>query len=122
MVWIPAERICRVRSSPDRLPARLANELYAAGESGMGYHAFSVQLRDGRRLHFVSGNAVDFPAWPEGVTGADAVTVKRHDRHPSIGNGRRGPTSRTLHTRGARFGQMRRRIFDLRLDFSPPCE
>ena len=80
--WIPAERIRSVRSSPLRLAPRFANTLNSAGESGMGYCAFSVDLRDGRRLFFITGNAMDFPCWPNGVSPADVVAVHAHDRHP----------------------------------------
>lgn len=80
--WIPAERIRSIRSSPLRLPPHFANALSSAGESGMGYCAFSVDLRDGRRLFFVTGNAVDFPCWPYGVKPIDVVAVHPHDRHP----------------------------------------
>jgi hypothetical protein len=62
------------------LPARFANILYEAGESGMGYCAFSVELRDHRRLYFVTGNAVDFLNWPEGVLPDDVIGVTPHDR------------------------------------------
>ena len=80
--WMPAERIRAVRSSPARLPARFANTLLAAGESGMGYHAFAVDLRDGRRLYFISGNAVDFLCWPEGLGPDDVVAVHPGQRLP----------------------------------------
>jgi len=78
--WIPLERIASLRSSPVRMPAKFANELNAAGESGMGYCAFSVKLRNGDKLHFVTGNAVDFPEWPDGVSPDDVVAVTPHDR------------------------------------------
>jgi len=78
--WIPAERIRSLRSSPERLPAAFASTLVAAGESGMGYCTFSVELRDRRRLYFVTGNAVDFPSWPSDVRPDDVVSVRPHDR------------------------------------------
>lgn len=80
--WIPAELIRSACSSYERLTAKFANKVYAAGETGMGYCAYSVDVRDGRRFYFVSGNAVDFPCWPAGVTPADVVTVNPHDRDP----------------------------------------
>ncbi|RIK81529.1 MAG: hypothetical protein DCC68_08355 [Planctomycetota bacterium] len=85
--WIPAERIRSVRSSPLRLAAQFANELNAAGESGMGYCIFSVELRDGRRIFFLMGNAVDFPSWPKDVCPDDVVSVRAHDRHPDYAPG-----------------------------------
>lgn len=78
--WIPLERIVSLRSSPLRLPARFANILNAAGESGMGYCAYSVRLRSGDKLHFVTGNAVDFPQWPDGISPDDVESVVPHDR------------------------------------------
>lgn len=62
------ESVVQIESSPSRLPVGLANKLYQAGESGMGYVIFTVVLNDGRRLPYVTGNAVDFPQWPAGVT------------------------------------------------------
>lgn len=80
--WVPAERITSLRSSPHRLPPRFANVIMAAGESGMGYCAFVVELRDGRWFHYAMGNAVDFPLWPEGVVAEDVVAVHPHARFP----------------------------------------
>lgn len=78
--WLPVEQIRSLRSCPERLPADFANILYKAGESGMGYFRFSVELRDRRRLFFVTGNVVDFLSWPEGVGPDDVISVKPHDR------------------------------------------
>lgn len=80
--WIPAERIRSLRSSPERLPLIFVSTLLAAGESGMGYSAFSVELRDRRRLYFVTGNAVDFLSWPSDARPDDVVSVTPHDRCP----------------------------------------
>src|SRR5215218_6564247 len=65
---VPVSDVQGIEESPYRLPAELANKLYDAGESGMGYAAFTLVLRDGRRLPYVTGNAVNFPALPAGVT------------------------------------------------------
>ncbi len=83
------EHIKQIESSPLRLPARLANRLYDAGESGMGYFVFTIQLKDGRRLPYVTGNAVDFPNWPPGVIPemiddfAKGYEEKFRHRHPT---------------------------------------
>lgn len=61
-----------------RLPARFANKIYDAHESGMGYFIFTLVMKDGRRLPFLTGNAVDFPNWPAGVSPADVVGVEPH--------------------------------------------
>lgn len=88
--WLPPQRVRSIRSSPERLPPRFANELMKAGESGMGYCAFAVKLRDGRVLHYVTGNAVDFPRWPEGVRPEDVDSVRAHARLAEHRD--RGPT------------------------------
>jgi hypothetical protein len=81
---VPLEEVVRIEESPVRLPARFANKLYAAGESGMGYVVFTVVLADGRRLPFVTGNRVDFPALPEGVGSADVVDAIPHEGDPGF--------------------------------------
>ncbi len=80
--WIQAEKVAAVSSSRERLSPQFANRLYAAGESGMGYCAFSVTLRDGRALFFVTGNVVDFLSWPPGIGPQDVVAVTGHARNP----------------------------------------
>jgi hypothetical protein len=77
---VSIEDVVAIEESPHRLPASLANKLYEWGESGMGYTLFTVVLRDGRRLPRVTGNAVDFPALPDGVTSGDIVDVERTGR------------------------------------------
>ena len=76
---VSIDDVRRIEESPFRLPAALATKLYAAGESGMGYCVFRVVLRDGRQLPFVTGNVVDFPALPTGVTWPDVVDVLPHE-------------------------------------------
>ena len=63
---VAIEKIREIRESPSRLPPEFANRLYAAGESGMGYHLFTVVFDDGDRRTFASGNAVDFITYPAG--------------------------------------------------------
>lgn len=77
---VALDNVVAVEESPHRLPVDLANKLYEWGESGMGYTLFTVVLRDGRRLPRVTGNAVDFPALPDGVTTHDIVDVLREGR------------------------------------------
>jgi hypothetical protein len=72
------EDVVGIESSPTRLPARMADEVYAAGESGMGYVIFTVVTRDGSQLPYVTGNAVDFPMWPHGIDPEDVVRVLPH--------------------------------------------
>jgi hypothetical protein len=75
---IPIQHVVRIETSPTRLPAALANKVYAAGESGMGYTLFVVVMGDGSRLPFLTGNAVDFPNWSDGVDPREAVDVVPH--------------------------------------------
>ncbi|WP_062318038.1 hypothetical protein [Demequina maris] len=88
---VSIEDVVRIEDSPVRLPADLANKLYEAGESGMGYTMFSARMRDGEQLPFVVGNAVDFPNWRPGLDPRDVVDVVPHagraefrDRQPRI--------------------------------------
>lgn len=83
-----------ITESPERLPAELADEVYAVGESGMGYVVFTVRLRDGREVPFSTGNAVDFLDWPTNVSALDAVAVMPNTGREFFierdGGGRRG--------------------------------
>jgi hypothetical protein len=75
---VPVSRIRSVRDSPLRLPASLADELYAAGESGMGYTVFTVEFSNGATQAYVTGNAVDFIDPPVGCAARDARRVFPH--------------------------------------------
>lgn len=46
--WVNPQSIVRVSACPKRMPARFARVIHDAGESGMGYHIYVVQLRDER--------------------------------------------------------------------------
>ena len=76
---VPLAAVRGIRESSHRLPAALADTLYRAGESGMGYTVFTVEFSDGRRQAYVAGNAVDFIAAPPGLWAADAVRVRPHE-------------------------------------------
>ncbi len=75
---VPVERVEAIESSPTRLPAHLATKMYEAGESGMGYCVFRLVLTDGTTLDCLTGNAVDFIAWPPGVSPGDVVDLLPH--------------------------------------------
>lgn len=75
---VPLARVRSIRDSPYRLPSRLANELYSAGESGMGYTVFTVEFANGFRRAYVTGNAVDFIDPPPGMHVHDACRVFPH--------------------------------------------
>lgn len=88
---VPVTEVDRIDESSQRLPAEMANALYTAGESGMGYTLFTARLRDGSTLPFVVGNTVDFPNWPPGTGPDDVVDVQPHagrevfrDRAPTL--------------------------------------
>ena len=71
--------VMEVRDSPSRLPARFANELYQAGESGMGYTIFTVHFDDGASAAYLTGNAVDFITYPGGQGTSNVVRVSPHE-------------------------------------------
>ncbi|MEX2218871.1 MAG: hypothetical protein WD749_08930 [Phycisphaerales bacterium] len=76
---IALEDIALIEETPWRLPRGLANALYDAGESGMGYAVFKMKLRDGRVIaSHNSGALVDYPGLPQGVRGSDVVEVYPH--------------------------------------------
>jgi len=84
------EDVVTIGESLTRLPARVANCIYKAGETGMGYCAFTVIFRDGSRQAYITGNAVDFIEYPKRLSAADIVDIKIHTgRHdPDV---RQGP-------------------------------
>jgi len=85
--------VTSIMDSPTRLPARFATELYAAGESGMGYTVFTVVFghsgpQINSRQAYVTGNAVDFIDYPEGKGPNDVVSVLPHvGRDSNYSNG-----------------------------------
>lgn len=104
------ERVKRIEDSPERLTAEHANAIYKAGESGMGYVIFTIVLKDGRRLPYVTGNAVDFPNWPTGVTPAMVASVESHHgreyfrNHPPQADERSADYAWCLYTIGRLTG------------------
>jgi hypothetical protein len=70
--------VARILDSPSRLPARFANQIYEAGESGMGYTIFTVKFRDGTSTAVGTGNAVDFIEYPDGQSPQTVVAVLPH--------------------------------------------
>jgi hypothetical protein len=71
--------VVAITESPSRLPARLADRIYRAGETGMGYCTFSLKFRDGSEQRYTTGNAVDFVAMPQGQAPNDVVDVVTHN-------------------------------------------
>jgi len=75
---IDIRNVVLISESPSRLPIDIANELYRAGESGMGYCVFTLEFKDGTRQAYVTGNAVDFIPMPKGQDLGDIVRVMPH--------------------------------------------
>lgn len=73
------EDVIEIRDSPLRLPAALANQLYEAGESGMGYLLFTAEFSDATRQAYVTGGAVDFIVPPSGLRASDVIRVNPHE-------------------------------------------
>jgi hypothetical protein len=85
--WKPGIQLTEIASLTEsrwRLPPRFANELYIAGESGMGYTVFTVVFsrRFGlflrKRRSYLTGNAVDFIDYPRCLSGKDVLGVLPH--------------------------------------------
>lgn len=99
---VALEDVARIEESPYRMPPAMANRLYEEGESGMGYYALTVILRDGRTIAQVT-SCLDFPALPEAATKDDIADVLHKgrslfpDRKP--GPDETGPPYRLLYFR-----------------------
>lgn len=76
--FVALEHVVEIAESPSRLPARLAEKMYQAGESAMDGCIFQLLLRDGRVLTCETGSAVDFLAWPRDIAPSDAVDLIPH--------------------------------------------
>ena len=61
---ISVDDVAAIFESEDRLPARFANCLYQAGETGMGMMAFQVVFPFGLKFRYLTGNFVDFLQFP----------------------------------------------------------
>lgn len=75
---IDLSRVVEIGESPNRLPPRIANKVYRAGESGMGYCVFTLRFKDGTRQEVGSGGAVDFVRLPTGKRMTDIAGVLPH--------------------------------------------
>ena len=66
MLWNSADDLFSIKDSPSRLPVRFANELYRAGETGMGYLLFTIVFSWWPRRECVALGTVgfvDYPRW-----------------------------------------------------------
>jgi hypothetical protein len=76
---IRIEDILEIEESPARLPARFADEIYRAGESGMGGTTFIVFFADGSRQSYSAGGVCDFLSYPPGKGPGDVSKVLPHE-------------------------------------------
>jgi hypothetical protein len=76
---INVEDVADLQESVFRLPAKFANRIYRAGESGMGYTIFVIEFGDGTRAAYGTGNAVDFITYPTGQSAATITNVIPHE-------------------------------------------
>ena len=68
-----------LKDSPSRLPAEFAQQLYSAGESGVGYTIFTVEFSDGSKQAYHAGGAIDFVRYPLGQGPETVTTVYPHE-------------------------------------------
>ena len=90
--YISIADVTRIAPSPLALPPGIAEKIYAAGESGMGYFIYTLVMKDGSRLPFATGDAVDFPNWPPGALPGDVVDVLPGEGRDAFADHRPGPT------------------------------
>jgi hypothetical protein len=72
---ISPDQVASVQESRLRLPARFANQIYRAGESGMGYFNFCLVFSWWYRRDYVVGSFVDFLEYPFWFGPADVRRV-----------------------------------------------
>lgn len=72
---VTADEIAAIADSPVRTPARIANQLYEWGESGMGWTVFTLQFNDRSEQVYVVGQKYDFLQYPPGKSPADINEV-----------------------------------------------
>ena len=89
---IDVKTLTKIVRSRHCLPTRFANQLYQAGESGMGYTIFTVHFSDGSRMPVASGNAVDFVPYPVGQSAETVVAVE-----PNVGRDERPQSGLRYH-------------------------
>lgn len=76
--YVLIEDVTEIKESPNRLPVELANKIYKAGESGMGYCLYKLIMDNGQKIDVGTGNAVDFAPIPEGLTSKNIKDVLPH--------------------------------------------
>ena len=77
--WLNPEKVYEVRECRSRMPATFARRIRDAGESGMGYHIYVVELADGTGFIHAAGNlTIDLLNLPSGYLPNDVVNVWPH--------------------------------------------
>ena len=78
--WINPNDVAAITECPWRMPAPFARLIRDAGESGMGYHIYIVQLADGNSFAHVADNlTIDLVDFPPGYTQHDVIGVRPHE-------------------------------------------
>ena len=72
---IAIQDVAQIHPGPNRLPARFAREMYAVGESGIGYCIFTLRFSDDTQQTYCTGNLIDFPELPAGKSLGDVVAL-----------------------------------------------
>lgn len=99
--FYPMEEVVEINESRYRLPYWIWKILEDAGETAMGYLAFTLEFSDGSSSIYASeGYFLDFFEMPEGKTEADILQIIPH--HP------RESKEKRLHDAGFGFIHYRR--------------
>jgi len=78
--WISPEHVMEIRACRCRMPVKFAQLVQRAGESGMGYHIYVVELADKTSfVHLAGGLDIDLLNLPEGYSDQDVVNVLPHE-------------------------------------------
>jgi hypothetical protein len=75
---VDINEVTTITISVKRLPWKFAEKVYDAGESGMGYHVFTIVFEDGTREIILAGGAVDFIDYSHGHSAEDVIDVIPH--------------------------------------------
>ena len=79
-VWLNPNKVVDVGECQFRVPAKFARIIQDAGESGMGYHIYVVELADGTEFIHLAGNLViDLLNLPVGYRPIDVTNVRPHE-------------------------------------------
>lgn len=77
--------VLHIKQSPSTLPVYITNKIYDAGESGMGYHIFTLVFSNGLKQVYQVGGVVNFVPMPEGEKIENIIDVIPHkgreDKH-----------------------------------------